>query len=81
MARLLLPVAISLAALIPVSIILALAFRRDEGKIALSKAADENEHDPFEVITPEDVIDGDPIDETGFLHSVRSILCWLFMAC
>jgi hypothetical protein len=70
-----LPVAVTLAS----SALLSLAVRclsaSKRGKIALSVTFDEPlepRHDPFDVTSPEDIVDGEPIDEIGFWLNVRS---------
>ena len=72
-----LPVAVALAT----SAILSLAVRRlsasKRGKIALPVTSDgplEPQHDPFDVTSPEDIIDGEPVDETSFWQNVRSLI-------
>lgn len=87
-----LPIAVTLAT----SAFLSLAFRNlsasKRGKIALPLTSDgplESRHDPFDVTTPEDIIDGEPIDETSFWANVRSlvgmrmnsVLCFLRRSC
>ncbi|KAI9510285.1 ATP-binding cassette transporter [Russula earlei] len=64
-----LPVAITLAC----SAFLSLALREfsasKRGKIALPFTSDsslESRHDPFDVTSPEDIVDGEPIDEHSF---------------
>ena len=47
------------------------------GKIALPAALNdplEHRHDPFDVTAPEDIIDGEPIDETRFWLNVRPFI-------
>jgi hypothetical protein len=68
-------VAVTLAS----SAFLSVAFRSfsasKPGKIALpitSESPLEPQHDPFDVTTPEDIIDGEPVDETSFWANVRS---------
>jgi len=70
-----LPVAATLAG----SAFLSLAYRglsaSKHGKIALpltSESQLEPRHDPFDVTSPEDIIDGAPVDETSFWLNVRS---------
>jgi hypothetical protein len=70
-----LPVAVTLAS----SAFFSLAFRSfsasKPGKIALpivSESPLEPRHDPFDVTSPEDIIDGEPVDETSFWANVRS---------
>jgi hypothetical protein len=52
--------------------------REKEGKLRLPINVDESEdflhgHDPFDVTTPEDVIDGYPIDPDAFWTSVSCV--------
>jgi hypothetical protein len=52
--------------------------RPKEGKITLPTHSDYEEvitEDPFDVITPEDVLEGYPIDERKFWDQVRCVLC------
>jgi hypothetical protein len=72
-----LPVAVTLAS----SAFLSLAFRGlsalKRGKIALPLTSDsplEPQHDPFDVTSPEDIIDGEPVDESSFWANVRSLV-------
>jgi hypothetical protein len=72
-----LPVAVALAT----SALLSLAVRglsaSRRGKIALPVTSDgplQPQHDPFDVTSPEDVIDGEPVDETSFWLKVRSLI-------
>ena len=67
------------AAILASSAILSLAYRHfsasKRGKIALpltSESPLEPRHDPFDVTSPEDIIDGEPVDETSFWVNVRS---------
>jgi hypothetical protein len=66
-----LPVAVTLAS----SALLSLAVRASKwGKIALPVTLNdplEPRRDPFDVTSPEDIIDGEPIDETSFWLKVR----------
>ena len=65
-----LPIAGLLAFSAVASLIVFFCTRSTEGKIQLST----NEpafHDPFDVVTPEDIVDGDPIDEEKFWRKVR----------
>ena len=71
-----LPVAVTLAS----SALLSLAVRglsaSKRGKIALPVTLNdplEPRRDPFDVTSPEDIIDGEPIDETSFWPNVRSL--------
>jgi hypothetical protein len=72
-----LPVAVALAT----GAILSLAVRglsaSKRGKIALPVTSDaplEPQHDPFDVTSPEDITDGEPVDETSFWLNVRSLI-------
>jgi hypothetical protein len=72
-----LPVAVALAS----SALLSLAVRSlsasNWGKIALPVTLNdplEPRRDPFDVTSPEDIIDGEPIDETSFWLNVRSLI-------
>ena len=63
-----LAVSITLAALVPISLITFYLVKPTSagGDIKLPETADHLEHDAFNVTTPEDVEDGQPIDEAGF---------------
>ena len=70
-----LPVAVTLAS----CAFLSLAFRglsaSRRGKIALpltSESPLEPRHDPFDVTSPEDITDGEPVNEASFWANVRS---------
>ena len=70
-----LPIAVTLAG----TGLLSLAFHRlsasERGKIALPITSDgplESRPDPFDVTLPEDIIDGEPIDEASFWVNVSS---------
>jgi hypothetical protein len=72
-----LPVAVTLAS----SALLSLAVHGLSAsrwrKIALPVALDdplEPRRDPFDVTSPEDIIDGEPIDETSFWLNVRPLI-------
>ena len=72
-----LPVAVTLAG----TGLLSLAFRglsaSERGKIALPITLDgplESRPDPFDVTSPEDIIDGEPIDEASFWVNVSSVV-------
>ena len=72
-----LPVAVTLAG----TGLLSLAFRglsaSERGKIALPITLDaplESRPDPFDVTSPEDIIDGEPIDEASFWANVSSVV-------
>jgi hypothetical protein len=67
MPRFQLPIAIALVTSVVTSLITFYFTRTKEGKIQLPATANEqNEHDIFDVLRPEDVTDGYPIDEEGF---------------
>ena len=67
MLRFQLPISIALAASVVTSLITFHLTRTKEGKIQLPKTTNEqNERDIFDVIRPEDVTDGNPIDEESF---------------
>jgi hypothetical protein len=72
-----LPVAVTLAS----SALLSLAVRglsaSKRGEIALPVTLNdplEPRRDPFDVTSPEDIIDGEPIDEASFWLNVRSLI-------
>jgi len=72
-----LPIAVTLVS----SALLSLAVRNLSaskwGKIALPVTLNdplEPRRDPFDVTLPEDIIDGEPIDETSFWLNVRSLI-------
>lgn len=76
MIRFELGVAITLAVSAGCSLILFYLTREKDGKVQLPTHVDESEdvvngHDPFEVTTLEDIIDGYPIDADAFWASVR----------
>jgi hypothetical protein len=66
-----LSVAIVLACSAVISLAHFVVSRPGEGRIRLSETTEALEHDPFNVTTPEDVVDGEPIDEEGFWRKVR----------
>lgn len=71
-----LPIVIVLAVCAAFSALFLWIRRSNEGKIKLPVYADGEgdgiyEHDPFEVTTPADVKDGEPIDEASFWAQVR----------
>ena len=67
MPRFQLPIAIALVASVVTSLITFYFTRTTEGKIQLPIAGDgQNERDIFDVLRPEDVTDGYPIDEESF---------------
>ena len=63
-----LAVSITLAALVPISLVTFYFVKPTSagGDIKLPETADHLEHDAFNVTTPEDIEDGQPIDEAGF---------------
>jgi hypothetical protein len=76
MIRFELGVAITLAVSAGCSLISFYLTREKDGKVQLPTHVDESEdvvngHDPFEVTTLEDIIDGYPIDADAFWASVR----------
>ena len=67
MPRFQLQIAIALVTSVVTSLITFYFTRTKEGKIQLPTTANEqNEHDIFDVLRPEDVTDGYPIDEESF---------------
>lgn len=67
-----LPVAIVLAVAAALSALLLIAVKPDEGKVNLPQAfEDDSLQDPFDVSEPEDVVDGEPVDEVRFWAKVR----------
>ena len=67
MPRFQLPIAVVLVTIVVTSLITFYFTRTKEGKIQLPITANEqNEHDKFDVLRPEDVTDGYPIDEESF---------------
>jgi hypothetical protein len=67
MPRFQLPITIALVISVVTSLITFYFTRTKEGKIKLPTTANEqNERDIFDVLRPEDVTDGYPIDEEGF---------------
>lgn len=70
-----LPVAATLAASAVTSFAVFLRTQPTEGKIKLTGGDDEH-YDAFDVTTPEDIIDGDPIDEQGFWSRVRESILY-----
>jgi hypothetical protein len=66
-----LPVAIFLAVTTAISgTAYAFDHGKDEGNIKLVEDAADSEHDPYNVTTPEDVVDGEPLDESAFWANV-----------
>ena len=72
MLRFQLSISIALVTSVVTSLITFYFTRTKEGKIQLPvEANEENERDIFDVIRPEDVTDGYPIDEESFWTRVR----------
>ena len=70
-----LPVAVALATSAILSLAVCGLSASKRGKIALPLTSDgslEPRHDPFDVTSLEDIIDGEPVDETSFWLNVRS---------
>ena len=65
-----LPASIALAAAAAISATVNLATSKREGNIKLEGAEGEQEYDPFNVTTPEDVAPGEPIDGPQFWSRV-----------
>jgi hypothetical protein len=68
-----LPVAVTLASCALLSLAVRGISALKWGKIALPVTLNdplEPQRDPFDVTSPEDIIDGEPIDETGFWLNV-----------
>lgn len=61
-----LPASVALAAVAAISALFNLANSKQEGNIKLKGPEGEQEHDPFDVTTPEDVAPGEPIDGPQF---------------
>ncbi|ETW77907.1 ABC transporter [Heterobasidion irregulare TC 32-1] len=86
MPRFQLPVAVALAASALASAALFALAAPKEGQIQLPLHADrerEHERDPFDVTVPDDVVDGDPIDEPAFWARTRlrkALLALFFVA-
>ena len=67
MPRFQLPIAIALVTSVVTSLITFYFTRTREGKIQLPTTTnDQNERDIFDVLRPEDIMDGCPIDEESF---------------
>ncbi|KAH9169799.1 ATP-binding cassette transporter [Lactarius sanguifluus] len=69
-----LPVAVTLAGTGLLSIVFRGLSASERGKIALPITLDsplESQHDPFDVTSPEDIIDGEPIDEASFWANTK----------
>ena len=78
MVRFELGVALTLATSACGSLLVFYLTREKEGKLQLPTRADEVEdelhgHDPFDIVTPEDFIDGYPINADAFWASVRRV--------
>jgi hypothetical protein len=72
-----LPVAVTLASSALLSLAVRGLYASRGGKIALPVTLNdplEPRSDPFDVTSPEDIIDGEPIDETSFWLNVRSLI-------
>lgn len=65
-----LPASIALAAAAAISATVNLVAARQDGKIKLQGPEGEQEYDPFNVTTPEDVAPGEPIDGPRFWSRV-----------
>lgn len=73
-----LPAAIALAAATAISASVNLATAKQEGKIKLEgPEAEQQEHDPFNVTTSEDVAPGEPIDGPQFWSRVCTLTLFL----
>jgi hypothetical protein len=77
------PVVITLATGALLSLVLFGWSTSKQGGIALPIVSDgplESRHDPFDVTSPEDIIDGEPIDEAKFWVNVRSVIVvWIYI--
>jgi hypothetical protein len=72
-----LPVAVTLASCALLSSAVRSLSASKRGKIALPVTLNdplERQRDPFDVTSPEDIVDGEPIDETSFWLNVRSLI-------
>lgn len=70
-----LQVAVVLVACGVVSALLLNVVTYDESKVRLSHSVqDESLQDPFDVTKPEDIVDGEPVDEARFWARVRTEL-------
>lgn len=65
-----LPASIALAATAVISAAVNFATAKQEGKIRLEGPEGEQEHDPFNVTTSEDIAPGEPIDGPQFWSKV-----------
>ena len=70
MLRFQLPISIGLVTSVVTSLIAFYLTRTKEGKIQLLMANEQNERDFFDIIRPEDVTDGYPIDGESFWKRV-----------
>ena len=70
MLRFQLPISIGLVTSVVTSLIAFYFTRTKEGKIQLLTANEQNERDFFDIIRPEDVTDGYPIDGESFWKRV-----------
>ena len=71
------PVVVTIATSALLSLVLYGLSTSKLGRIALPVTSDsplESRHDPFDVTSPEDIIDGEPIDEEKFWANVRSFI-------
>ena len=78
MVRFELGVAVALAVSAGGSLLVFYVTREKTGKVQLPTHANESEdvfhwHDPFDIATPEDIIDGYPINADAFWASVRRV--------
>ncbi|KAF5389660.1 hypothetical protein D9757_004116 [Collybiopsis confluens] len=86
MARFQLEIAIALAIVSAGSFLLLILYRPKDGKIRLPTHTTEEDQpfsDPFDVTTPEDFLEGYPIDEDKFWRQLRirkALLCLLLVA-
>ena len=72
-----LPVAVTLASGALLSLAIRSLSASKPGKIALPVTFNdplESRHDPFDVTSPEDIVDGEPVDEASFWLNVRSVI-------
>jgi len=68
-----LPASITLAVAAAISATVNLATSRQEGNLKLEGPEDEQEYDPFNVTTPEDVSPGEPVDGPQFWSRVWTL--------
>lgn len=71
MARFQLEIAITLIGFSAASLLFLVLRRSKEGKIQLPSHVTEDAPDPFDITTPEDFIEGYPIDEENFWRKAR----------